>query len=110
MQLIDALRDHNPLGVLPRALADAIARIHPRVAARCRGAQVRLPTGLGGRRRLGERRAMRIGSLKAAKVSAVALANASDEESHRRLLTMHCSAQTDGSQSRKSQHLNCNFL
>src|SRR5215813_6394302 len=109
MQLVDALGHDNPLGVLPWPFADAIARIYPRISARCGSAQVRLPTRLGGPRRLGERRAMGIGSLEATEVSAVALASAGDEETHRGLLSMHCSRQTDGSQSGKSQYLNCNL-
>src|SRR5262245_38293421 len=109
MQLLNALGHYNPLGILPWPFADAIARIHPCVTARCRGAQVCFPTGLGGPRRLGERRAMRIGSLEATEVGAIALANARDEERHRGLLSMHCSGQTDGPQSGERQHLNRHF-
>ena len=109
MQVLDALGHHVPLGILPWPFADALARIHPSVAARCRGAQVSLPTGLGSSRGLGQRHAMRVGTLEAAEVAAVALTNAGDEESHRRLLRMHRHGQTDGSQCGTSQHLNCEF-
>src|SRR5262245_28452906 len=56
VQVVQALRDHHALGVVPRALADAIARIDAGVAAGKGRAQVSAPIGerrAGGARQRG---------------------------------------------------------
>src|SRR5882672_10440735 len=80
MQLADVTRHHHALGVVPGALADALARVDAGVAARQRGAEVRLPVRLLRARGLGERAAVRVSAFQAAEVGAVALAGAGDEE------------------------------
>src|SRR5688572_7494255 len=76
VQVVDALGDLLALGVLPRPLADAVARIHGV------GAEVGAPLALAGAGGLGERLAMGVGARKAAKIRALARAGAGDEEGH----------------------------
>ena len=84
VQVVDALGDHHALGVLPRPLADAVARVDAGVAARLGGAQVGAPVGAAPspppwRARCSARRRR-----EAAEVGALARAGAGDEEGHGR--------------------------
>src|SRR5258707_901466 len=74
MQVAHALRHYHALGVAPRTLPDAAARVYASVASRQCRAQVRAPVRVLGARRLGERVAVRIGALQAAEIGAVAFA------------------------------------
>ena len=47
MQLFHTLGDDDALYILPRALADALARVDPGIAARLRCAEIGMPVGLG---------------------------------------------------------------
>ncbi len=95
VQVAHALRDHHALGVAPRAFADAAARVHAQIASRQCRAQVRAPVRVLGARRLGERRAMRIGAFQTAEIGALARTHAGHEERHVHLLSLHrrCHAQ-----------------
>ena len=84
MQFIDRIGDDNALDVLPRALADPVARIDAGLALRRRGAEIGFPVGLGRTRRLGQCRAMGISPLETAEIGAIAFAHAGDEETHSR--------------------------
>jgi len=84
MKFIDIARDDNALGVLPRALADAITRIHCTrlVPHRRLRAQIGAPLAVARTGRLGERLAVCIGAGKAAEITALAQPNAGHEERH----------------------------
>src|SRR5262249_43266342 len=86
VQLAHVLRDHDPLGVLPRAGADPVAGVD---GARALGAQVGVP-GLASRAgRLCQLLTVVIRSRGAAEITALAGARARDEERHSGLLGMH---------------------
>src|SRR5438132_9416570 len=95
MQILHVLGHRHALGVTPRAFADAIARVHARVAPRQCRAQVRAPVRVLRAGRLGERKAMRIGALQAAEIGTVALAHARYEERHAGLLSVHAECHED---------------
>ena len=82
----DVVGDQLATRVVPGTRADAIARVHGRLAAWRAGAQVRAP-GAPRRRRqaaaLRHLRAVGVGAGQAAVVGAVALAHAGDEERRR---------------------------
>src|SRR5436305_251667 len=82
MQIGDVLRHHHAVEVLPRALADAIARVDARLAAGRRGAEIGVPVGV--LRACGLRKlvAVRVRAFEAAEIGAVALPDAGDEEGH----------------------------
>ena len=82
VQVRDALGHDRTLGILPRALADAIARIDAFGAARLGRAEVGAPVCKGRTRRLCERLTMGIGAGKSAEIGAVALAGAAYKECH----------------------------
>ena len=88
MQILQVFRDHRALRVVPGAFADALARAHPRIAARQPRAQVRLPVRVLRAHGLGERVAMRVRAFDAAEIGAVALAGARHEERHVMLLRL----------------------
>ena len=79
VQVVDALGDHDALGVLPGAFADAVAGVHRAVALR---AEISVPGLAGGARGLRELAAMRVGAGEPAEVGALAGAVAGDEEGH----------------------------
>src|SRR5262245_48711250 len=86
MEVVDARRDHLTLGVAPGSLADAIPGIDSFGAASLLSAEIGAPIGDGGPGGFGQCRAMGIGTVQAAEVGAVALADAGDEERHGALL------------------------
>ena len=80
VQLGDVLGDHHALGILPRPLADAVARIHGGLAVGGLGREIGAP-GLGaGARGLRQRLAVIVGAGETAEIGAVADADAGDEE------------------------------
>src|SRR5882672_6452826 len=82
VQIGNAGGDHGALGVLPRAVADAITRVDGAALSGGIRAQIGAP-GLAARaRRLGKLLAVRISARKPAKVGALARAGAGDEEGH----------------------------
>src|SRR5262245_16354652 len=62
VQVVDVLRDHLALGVLPRPAADAVARIDGGAALR---AEIGVPRAAAGTGALGQRLAMAVGALDA---------------------------------------------
>src|SRR6478752_6656773 len=86
VQIIDARRNDRALEILPRAVADAVARVDRRLAGGLLSAEIGAP-GLAPRavaRRQGL--AMRVGAFEAADVGALAGSGARDEERHVRCL------------------------
>src|SRR5215218_9721968 len=82
VQIVDAGRDHGPLEVLPRAVADAAARIDRGLAVSGLRAEIG-PPGLAARAvARGERLAVLVGTLDAAEVGALSGPRASDKERH----------------------------
>jgi len=73
MQIVDAARDDNALGVLPRPRADAIARIDVVrvVERRCLRAEIGAPRPVAGTRGFRKRLTVLIRSIEASKVSAL---------------------------------------
>ena len=83
VQVVHVLGDGDALGIDPRARADAVTRVHRTGAVRhLGGGQIRAPVGLGRTGRLGQHRAMRIRAFQTAKIGAITLADAGDEEAH----------------------------
>src|SRR5437899_2938402 len=82
VEVVDARRDYLALGVLPRALPDAIARVDGRLAVGGLRREIGVPGVLAGARRLRERLAMLVGALQSAEVRPLAGARAGDEEGH----------------------------
>ncbi len=80
MKLVDVLGDDDPLGVLPGAMADAIARVDSRLAVDRLRAEVGMPRSIAGSRRLGELLAMPIRAFQAAEVCALADSGAGHEK------------------------------
>src|SRR5262249_4242669 len=74
--------DDYALGVAPRALADAIARVDTGRALGLGGAEIGVPVGELGARGLGERVAVLVRAFQAAQIGAAALAFARHEEGH----------------------------
>ena len=86
VQIVDAVRDDFTLEILPRTVADAVARIDRRLAVGGLGAQIGAP-GLSARAvALRQLLAMLIGALEAAEIGALAGPGADDEECHVRRL------------------------
>ena len=86
VQVRHVVGDELAVLVVPGTRADAIARVHGRLAVGRRRAQIGAPRAAGRRRdsaRLGHLRAVGVGARKAAVVGAVALAHARDEERRR---------------------------
>ena len=85
VQIVDAGGDDHALGIHPRPLADAVARVHRAGALR---RQIRMP-GLGPRAdRRCEILAMLVGAGKPAEIGALARPGAGDEETHIGLLRL----------------------
>src|SRR5258707_13398854 len=80
VQVLDAGRDHHALGVLPRALADAVARIDGLDGRGLGAAEIGPPRLVAGACRGGERLAVGVGARKPAKIAALARTGAGDEE------------------------------
>ena len=74
VQLFDAPGDHDALGVLPRAGADSVARIHELRIVQCGRlrAQLGAPRAITGTRRLRKRLAVLVRALEAAQVGSLA--------------------------------------
>ena len=75
MKILDTFGHDHALGILPWALANAVARIDAFSAARLGRTQIGAPIGERRTRRLRERLAMGVCSSEPAEISAVALAN-----------------------------------
>ena len=110
VEIIDACGDDDALGILPRALADAVARVDAGVASRCGRAQIGAPVGLGGSCRLGKGLAVGVGAGEAAEIGAITLADAGDEERHARLLRVNPGGHSNSDQCRRNPNPNCSFL
>src|SRR5436305_2074980 len=80
MQLAEILGDHHALGVLPRTLADAVARVLRGLAVGGLRRQIRAPGFRARARRLRQRLAIIVGARKAAEIAAIADAGAGDEK------------------------------
>src|SRR5205823_13746821 len=76
------LRDHVAPEVVPGALADAVARVHGRLAGPRLRAQIGVPAALTGAYGRGERLAKRIGAGQSAEIAAVADGYARHEKIH----------------------------
>src|SRR5262245_12958392 len=74
----DVLRDQDPFGVVPRARADAVARIDCRLVAGRRGAEIRAPGAVARAGSARELLAVLVGASQAPKVGAVAGSDARD--------------------------------
>jgi len=105
VKLVDALCNHGALGVLPRAVADAIAGIDGGLAVRRLGADIGVPCLAAGAGGLGELLAVPVRAGEAAEVGALARPDAGDEEAHIGLLGLCADAQRNrqqrGSQDRQ---------
>src|SRR5688500_5073071 len=66
MQVGNILSDDSSLRVVPRAIANAITRVHGRLAAGGRGAEVSPPRPTAGSRGLSQRLAVTIGACETA--------------------------------------------
>ena len=88
MQLFDIARNQPALGVVPGALANAIAGVNGRSAAGRGGTQIGAPLFLAGARRGGELLAVLVGAGQAAEISALAQPRAGDEK--RQVRTGRC--------------------
>src|SRR6266446_7570736 len=86
VQILDAGRDHHALGVLPRALADAVASVGGLPGRGRGGTEIGPPRLAAGACGGGERLAVGIGARKPAKIAALARTGAGDEERHVRRL------------------------
>ena len=82
VQIGDAARHLNALGVEPGALADAVARVDRRLTVRGARAQVCVPVLFADAGCLRERLAGLVRARQAAEVGAIARARARDEEAH----------------------------
>ena len=83
VQIGDILGDHDAFRILPGALADAVARIHGRLAVGGLRREVGVPgldSTCAGARGLRQRLAMIVGAGKAAEIAAIADAVAGQEE------------------------------
>ncbi len=83
MQLRDILGDHDALGILPGSLADAVARIHGRLAVGCLCREIGAPnldSGSIGARGLRQCLTVVVGTGETAEVAAVADAGRGQEE------------------------------
>src|SRR5262249_39217356 len=83
VQFGDVLGDDHALGVLPRALANAVARVD---RARPLRAEIRLPVLVAEPRRLRQVLAVLIGAGQTTEIAALARAGAGDEDRRFRLL------------------------
>src|SRR4029078_4930651 len=72
VQVVDAGRDHRALEVLPRTVADAIARVDRRLAGGGLGAAIVVPGLAAGAVALRQRLAVPVGAFDAAQVGALA--------------------------------------
>src|SRR5438552_15101552 len=72
VQFVDILRDDDALGVLPRTLADPVARIDGGFAVGRLGAELAMPSAAAGPSRLGQLLAMPVGTFAAAEIGALA--------------------------------------
>ena len=87
VQLGDVLGDDDALGVPPRAFADAVARVHRRLAVGGLRRQISAPDLGTCASRLGQGLAMPVGTSKAAEIAALAGAVAGEEEAHVRAVS-----------------------
>src|SRR6266404_6070332 len=81
VQLGDILGDHDAFGILPRPLADSVARIHRRLAVGRLRREISAPGFCAGTRRLRQGLAMIVGAGKTAEAGTIADAVAGHEES-----------------------------
>ena len=79
VQFVDRLGDDHALGVHPRTLANAVARVHRPGALR---RQIGVPGLAAGAHRLGKLLAMLVGTGQAAEIGALARTHAGHEETH----------------------------
>src|ERR1051325_8540985 len=83
VEIRDVLGDACALGVVPRAAADAVARVHGWLAVRCRRAEIRVPRLAACTGGLRQRLTLTVRARQSAEVRAVAATGARDEERHR---------------------------
>src|SRR5262250_2599530 len=79
MQIIDVLRDHDVLKVLPRTAADAVAGVDRPALERGIAAEIGAPGFAAGADVRCQRLAVAIGALKPAEIAALARSDAGDE-------------------------------
>ena len=96
MQLADVLGDDNALGIRPRTLADAVARVDRRTILGHARAQIGLPGLAAGSCCLREALAVRVRSGEAAEVAALAKTGAGGEERHLIVLRKGAAGQASG--------------
>jgi hypothetical protein len=82
VQVVDVARDALAPGVVPGALADAVARIHRRRAIPALRAEVGTPGLAAGARGAGKRLADAVGAGQSAEVGALARSGAGNEKAH----------------------------
>src|SRR5262245_54989138 len=103
VQIGDVIRDLYSLGVVPGTLANAIARIHGRLATFGAGTEVGLPGAVTRSNSLSQLLAVRVGSLQSTEISPIARSFAGNEKSHRGLLVLGC-ARSHTEQSQQHQY------
>src|SRR5262249_8328446 len=103
VKIVDVLRDHCALGVLPRALADAVAGVGGLPAGRGVGAEIGVPSLAARPGRLGQRGAMGVRARKTAEIAALAGADAGDEERHIVLLGLQDAGAGERQQRRRGE-------
>src|SRR5262245_50131625 len=89
VEVIDILRDHLALGVLPGSAADAVARVD---GVATLGAEIGPPRAAAGAGALRQLLAMAVGALEAAEIAALAGSGAGEEERHAALLRLRRTA------------------
>src|SRR5437764_640496 len=95
VQFVDILRDDDALGVLPRTLADPVARIDGGFAVGRLGAEIGVPSAAARAGRLGQLLAMPVGTFEAAEIGALANGGARHEEAHAGLLRVGCTGNAE---------------
>ena len=88
VQVLHVLGHHSAFGILPRTAADAFASIDAGCAARLDRAEVSAPIRAGGSSPTGQRLAVRISAGNPAKVGAIPLPRACNEEARVCLLRL----------------------
>src|SRR4029077_10336166 len=104
MEILHVLRHDHALGVVPRALADAVTRVDAGDAPWFCRAQIGMPVGFSRPCCLGEGLTMCIGASKPTEVRALVLTHAGDEERHCGLLRLRGSGKAETRKSDDGQH------
>src|SRR4029077_14735778 len=103
MQVGDAIRDLDSLGIIPGTLADAVPRIQGRFSICGTDAQIGAPVAATCSDSRGQLLAVRVGPCQSAKICAVSRSLAGNEKTNRRLLVLRC-PQSHAEQSQYHRH------